>query len=75
MVAVTYGTTRVATAAKAAAKPSKGIFARILDGIEAAQIRRAEREIARYYHLLPLDHELRDGALVPHREDELPFGR
>ena len=75
MVAVTYGTARVAPAAAAAVKLGKGFFVRVLEALESAQMRRAERDLARYYHLLPLDHELRDGALVPHREDELPFGR
>ena len=75
MVAVTYGTARVAPVAEAAAKPSKGFFARLLGALEESQVRRAERDLARYYHLLPLDHELRAGALVPRQENELPFGR
>jgi len=75
MVAVTYGTARVAPAAAEAATPKKGFFARLLDTIEQSQKKRAERDLARYYYLLPPDHELRAGALPPHREDELPFGR
>jgi hypothetical protein len=77
MVAVTYGTARVAAPAAAEAavkKPSKGFFARVLDAIEKSQLRRAERDLARYRDLLPFDHELRSGKLVPRSQDELPFG-
>ncbi len=77
MVAVTYGTARVAAPAAAEAavnKPSKGFFARLFDAIEKSQLRRAERDLARYHYLLPLDHELRSGKLVPHSQDALPFG-
>jgi hypothetical protein len=77
MVAVTYGTARVAapSAAEAtASKPGKGFFARFLAALERSQMKRAERDLARYYHLLPLDHELRNGELVPQGEKKLPFG-
>jgi hypothetical protein len=77
MVAVTYGTARVAAPAAAEAvvkKAGKGFFARMVDAIEQAQWKRAERDLARYRHLLPLDHELHGGKLVPRNQDELPFG-
>ena len=77
MVAVTFGTARVAApaAAKAEAEtPRKSLFARMLASIEQAQMKRAQRDLARYRELLPLDHELRGGELVPHRQGELPFG-
>jgi hypothetical protein len=32
--------------------------------MEASQLKRAERDLARYRHLLPEDHELRSGKLV-----------
>jgi hypothetical protein len=76
MVAVTYGSARVAPAlaeTKADTK-SQGFFARILTAIAQAQMSRAERDLARYRHLLPLDHELRGGKLVLRGQQELPFG-
>lgn len=78
MVAVTYGSARVAAPASAeAATAAKGpgFFTRFLAAIERSQLRRAERDIARYSYLLPLDHELRNGELVPHSQKNLPFGR
>jgi hypothetical protein len=74
MVAVTYGTARVAAPAVVEVKTGKGFFARFLAAIERSQLQRAERDLARYRHLLPLSHELRSGELVPHSQDKLPFG-
>jgi len=72
MVAVTYGSARVAapasTEAKAAAT-TPGFFSRFLAALERSQLARAERDLARYSHLLPRDHELRAGT-----KNELPFG-
>jgi hypothetical protein len=73
MVAVTYGAGRVAAPADKTAKKGQGFFARFLAAFERAQMQRAERDLMRYRHLLPLDHELR-GGLVPHSQDKLPFG-
>jgi hypothetical protein len=74
MVAVTYGTRRVAAPSAAKKAPAnKGFFQRLLDAIEASQFKRAERDIARYRYLLPEDHELRGERLVPRRPDKLPF--
>jgi hypothetical protein len=65
MVAVTYGTRPVSAAPVTDATPAKkGFFARLLDAMEASQLKRAERDLARYRHLLPEDHELRSGQLV-----------
>jgi len=65
MVAVTYGTRRVSSASDSDATPAKkGFFARMFDAMAASQLAHAERDIARYRHLLPDDHELRDGQLV-----------
>jgi hypothetical protein len=77
MVAVPYGSARVAAPTSAEAKAGakrQGFFARFLAAIERSQLKRAERDLARYHYLLPLDHELRSGELVPHSEDKLPFG-
>jgi len=71
MVAVTYGVGRVT--APAAAKTGKGIFARVLDAIAESQMKRAERELNRYRHLLPPDFALQRDGLWPRSEDE-PFG-
>lgn len=77
MVAVTYGTARVAAPADVGTKTGKkrqGFFAGFLAAFERAQMQRAERDLMRYRHLLPLDHELRSGSLVPHSQGKLPFG-
>jgi len=75
MVAVTYDTARVAApaAAEASARDkSKGFvarfFASFLAAMERTQFRRAERDLARYRHLLPLDHDLYSGKLVQRNE-------
>jgi len=70
MVAVTYGVARVAAPDAADAKTGtngKSIFARVFDAISTSQMKRAEREIARYRHLLPPDFK------VTRRTDE-PLG-
>jgi hypothetical protein len=76
MVAVTYSGARAAapsakiagkTGNKAAAK-GKSFFSRVYDAIAHSQMIRAERELARYRHLLPADFKLwRD-------EDQSPSG-
>jgi hypothetical protein len=74
MVAVTYGSARVAPAVvdTRTGKKGKGIFARVFDAIAESQLKRAERELARYRHMLPKDFDLH-GRTWPHRENE-PFG-
>jgi len=47
MVAVTYGVAPTADKAE-----HKGVFTMMLEAIEAAQMKRAEREIARYSYLM-----------------------
>jgi hypothetical protein len=77
MVAVTYGVARVAAPAVAdtkAAKKGKGFFARVFDAIAASQMRRVERDLARYRHLLPHDFTLPQDKLKSRSEDQLPFG-
>ena len=76
MVAVTYDAARVAAPAVAeanAGEKRKGFFARFMAAIERSQLRRAEGDLARYRHLLPLDHDLYSGTLVSRNEDS-PFG-
>jgi hypothetical protein len=59
MVAVTYGV--APTADSKSAGESKGVFTMIFDAIAASQMKRAEREMARYKDL------------IAHAENE-PFG-
>jgi hypothetical protein len=74
MVAVAYGSAHVAVpAAAVAAAPRQSLFRRFIAAIEGSQMKRAERDLARYRSLLPLDHELRSGELVPHSQKDLPF--
>jgi len=76
MVAVTYGvagTTVPAVEAKASA-PRKSIFIRVFDAIAASQMRRAEREIARYRHLLDRNPGSYGERLSAYSKDGLPFG-
>ena len=77
MVAVTYGVARVAAPAVAdakAGKKGKGFFARVFDAIVASQTIRAERELARYRHLLPPSFKLPQDRLRSRSEDQAPFG-
>ena len=56
MVAVTFGTTGVAapaTTETSAGAKGRGFFMRVFDSIAASQMARAQREVARYRHLLP----------------------
>jgi hypothetical protein len=71
MVAVTYGVGRVT--APAVVKTGKSIFARVLDAIAESQMKRAERELDRYRHLLPHEFALQRDRLWSRCEDE-PFG-
>jgi hypothetical protein len=76
MVVLTFGVSRFLSPAKTDAtrvNNSRGFFVRLLDALAESQMKRAQRDIVRYRHLLPLDHPLR-AAIVPRREDELPFG-
>jgi len=51
MVAVTYGVATPAADSKSAGK--KGLFTMLFEAIAASQMKKAEREIARYRYLLP----------------------
>ncbi len=64
MVAITYGVATPAAADSKSAGKSKGLFTMIFEAIAASQMKKAEREIARYRYLLP-----RDG------DEPLPFDR
>jgi hypothetical protein len=73
MVAVTYGSARIATVAPAAkaAPKGKGFFARFMDALIEARLRQAYRELALHQHLnygWTREDE-------PVERNELPFGR
>jgi len=53
MVAVTYGVATPAVAESKRVGTRKGLFTMIFEAIVASQMIRAEREVARYRHLLP----------------------
>ncbi len=53
MVAVTYGVATPAVAESKSVGTSKGLLTMIFEVIVASQMIRAEREVARYRHLLP----------------------
>jgi hypothetical protein len=65
MVAITYGVATRAVTDTATANNSKGFFTIVFEALAASQMKRAERELTRYRHLLP---HAGDG-----NEDE-PFG-
>ncbi|MSO66501.1 MAG: hypothetical protein EXR03_01785 [Pseudolabrys sp.] len=75
MVAVTFGFARVAARAVAGTKTGKkgkSFFARVYDAIIESQMKRAERDIALYRHLLPPDFEM--PKYRSRSEDRTPFG-
>lgn len=53
----------------------KGRLGRLFVVLAEARMRQAEREIARYRHLLPQELEISGDRLTPRNEDELPFNR
>jgi hypothetical protein len=75
MVAVTIGADRLA-AADAGPVPAvsrKSFLTRVYEAFTVAQMKRAERELARYRHLLPPDFKLQRD-LWTGREDKSPSG-
>ena len=71
MVAVTYGTARIAASpAEKAAPKGKGFFARLYDAMIEARLQQAYREIALHQHLTAWKSEA-----DPVEASELPFGR
>ena len=76
MAAITYGAhAPAATAAKREAKKTTGFLRRLYDGIVAARMRQAEREIALHRHLLPDEFEIAGHKINFKNEDSLPFVR
>jgi hypothetical protein len=71
MAAITYG---AATPAMPAAR-RKGVFARFYQALQEARMREAQREIARYRHLMPDELERAANRLDRRTEDGLPFVR
>jgi hypothetical protein len=80
MVAVTYGTARVAArkavkAARAeAAAPRKRWYVRLMDALIESRMQQARREIARHSHLLPYTLDERGNRLVRTGANDMPFG-
>jgi len=73
MVAATLAGTRVAAPAVAkvkSAKKGKSFLVRVYDAIVESQMKRAERELALYRHLLPHDFDIRRGL----KKDQAPLG-
>lgn len=77
MAAITYGAhAPVESAAKReSGVKSKGFWTRLYDGIVAARMRQAEREIALHRHLLPAEFEIAGHKVSFKNEDSLPFTR
>ena len=75
MVSVTIGADRLAApaAGTAPAVSRKSFLARVYDAFTYAQMQRAERQLARYRHLLPPDFKLQRD-LWTGREDKSPSG-
>ena len=70
------------TAATCAAAPSrtaahrrKGLVTRFFDAIQASRMRQAQREVARYRHLMPEEFERAAARLDARSERSLPFVR
>ena len=78
MTTITYGAataTRTAPAVAPAAPKRRNFLARFYEALIQAQMRRVEREIRIYRHLLPADFELAGNKLTRKNEDSLPFVR
>jgi hypothetical protein len=75
MVAVTISADRLAAAdaRPAPAVGRKSFLSRVYDAFAHAQMKRAQREIARYRYLLPPDFKLQHD-LWTGREDKMPSG-
>jgi|HubBroStandDraft_6_1064221.scaffolds.fasta_scaffold189864_2 hypothetical protein len=72
MALITYG----AAAPDAPAQPRRrNAFMRFLKALEESRMRAAQREIARYRHLLPQELEQAAEELGPRTEKGLPFVR
>lgn len=69
MVATTYSGAGVAVPEQTAGKKSRSLWARMYTALADSQMKRAERELARYAYLLPRDYE----RTQLRREDQ-PFG-
>jgi hypothetical protein len=77
MVAVTFGVARVAAPAAAetkSGKTRKSFFSRVFDAIAESQMKRAQRELALYRHLLPYSFDERGNRLAKTDSSNMPFG-
>ena len=76
MVAVTFGGARVAAPSAVGVKPAKkgqSFLTRVYHAICEAQMKRAERELAMYRHLLPHNFQV-DPMNWSGRDGRGPFG-
>jgi hypothetical protein len=71
MATVTYGSALPATASPA----RKSLWTRFVDAMIESRLRKAEKEIRRYRHLLPDAFERAAHDLGPGSEGQLPFVR
>ena len=71
MSAITYG---AAAPHKTVAK-RKGLFTQFIEAVQAGRMRQAQREVARYRHLMPEEFERAAARLDARSEQSLPFMR
>jgi hypothetical protein len=70
MVAVTYGTARIAASPVKTERKGKGFFARLFDAMIEARMQQAYREISLHQHLTSWERDIE-----PVATKDLPFGR
>jgi hypothetical protein len=76
MATITYGRAAIAVPeSKPAAKTQRTWFARFVDRLVEAQMRKAERDIARYRYLLPDQFEHDAWGVDQGGKEKLPFVR
>ena len=76
MTTITYGGAVAAPETHRETVPAKKHwFVRFVDKIAESQMRRAQRDIQLYRHLLPSELEAAGGKLNCRQEDYLPFAR
>ena len=77
MATITYGSGNIAIpeGRQHAATVRKPWYTRLFDRFVEGQMRKAERDLARYRHLLPQDFERAAWKVTTRNEDQLPFVR
>jgi hypothetical protein len=71
MTAATYA----GAAPHAAGAKRKGLFTRFIAAVQVSRMRQAQREVARYRHLMPEEFERAAARLDARSEQFLPFVR